>query len=158
MAERLGFQPLAADINDFASKFNSGEAELIAAPAIAYMPLELFKGVANKGLVLNMPISQLSLQVITHFHKFSGEFGQQSRSYFAGLFDTLQKPINTAEQEILYFFPAPDGEYDNYQALLTDARLSMTQEGIYDIKMISILKKVRCKYEPSLSECSDNKE
>ena len=158
MAERLGFQPLAADINDFASKFNSGEAELIAAPAIAYMPLELFKGVANKGLVLNMPISQLSLQVITHFHKFSGEFGQQSRSYFAGLFDTLQKPINAAEQEILYFFPAPDGEYDNYQALLTDARLSMTQEGIYDTKMISILKKVRCKYEPTNSECSDNKE
>lgn len=158
MAERLGFQPLAADINDFASKFNAGTSDLIAAPAIAYMPLELFKGVGNKGLVLNMPISQLSLQVVAHFHKFTPEFGQQSRSYFANLFDTLQKPIDAAEQEILYFFPAPDGEYDNYQALLTDARMSMTAEGIYAPKMISILKKVRCKHEPNNSECSNDKE
>lgn len=158
MAERLGFQPLAADINDFATKFNVGQADLIAAPAIAYMPLELFKGVGNKGLVLNMPISLLSLQVVTHFSKFSAEFGQESRAYFASLFDTLQKPIDAAEQEILYFFPAPDGEYDNYQSLLTDARLSMANEGIYDPKMISILKKVRCKYEPTNSECSSDKE
>lgn len=158
MAERLGFQPLAADINDFASKFNAGSADFIGAPAIAYMPLELFKGVGNKGIVLNMPISQLSLQVVAYFHKFTPEFGQKSREYFSSMFDKLQKPIDAAEQEILYFFPAPDGEYDNYQALLSDARISMTSEGIYHPKMISLLKKVRCKYEPTNSECSSDKE
>lgn len=158
MATRLGFAPLAADIDDFAQKFNSGEAELIAAPAIAYMPLELFKGVSNKGLVLKMPVAHLSLQVVTHLHKFSADFGQKSRSYFAGQFDNLQKPITNAEQEILYFFPAPDGEYDNYQNLLRDARISLTEEGVYDPKMISLLKKVRCKSESSLNECADNKE
>jgi len=158
MATRLGFAPLAADIDDFALKFNSGEAELIAAPAIAYMPLELFKGVGNKGLVLKMPVSYLSLQVVTHLHKFSADFGQKSRHYFAGQFDNLQKPISAAEQEILYFFPAPDGEYDNYQNLLSDARVSMTEEGIYDPKMINLLKKVRCKSQPNHSECTNNKE
>jgi hypothetical protein len=74
------------------------------------------------------------------------------------LFDSLLKPTKTAEQEILYFFPAPDGEYDNYQALLRDARVSMTKEGIYDTKMMTLLKKVRCKNEPKRIECSDGKE
>ena len=158
MAERLGFQALAADIDDFAAKFNKAEADIIAAPAIAYMPLELFNGVGNKGLVLNMPIAHLSLQTIAHFHKFSADFGQKSRTYFAGMFDTLQKPITKAEEEIVYFLPAPDGEYENYQGLLREARLSMTEEGIYDKKMIALLKKVRCKDNTKRNECSDNKE
>jgi hypothetical protein len=158
LAERLGFQALAADINDFALKFNQGTADMLPAPAIAYMPLELFKGVGNKGLVLKMPISYLSLQVVARADKFPANFGQKSRAYFASLFDSLLKPTKTAEQEILYFFPAPDGEYDNYQALLRDARVSMTKEGIYDSKMMTLLKKVRCKNEPKRIECSDGKE
>lgn len=158
MASRLGFQAMAADVNDFSLKFNQGQADILPAPAIAYMALELFKGVGNKGLVLKMPIGHLSLQVLTHPEKFPADYGQKSRQYFAGQFDSLIKPTHKAEQEILYFFPAPDGEYNNYQELLRDARISMTAEGIYDARMIGILKKVRCKSQPKRTECSDNKE
>ena len=158
MAERLGFQALAADVNDFSLKFNQGQADILPAPAIAYLPLELFKGVGNKGLVLKMPIAHLSLQVLSHPDKFPATYGQQSRSYFANQFDTLIKPTHKAEQDILYFFPAPDGEYNNYQALLRDVRISMIEEGIYDKRMMTILKKVRCKSQPARSECSDSQE
>ena len=158
LAKRLGFQALAADIDDFALKFNQGTADILPAPAIAYMPLELFKGVGNKGLVLKMPISYLSLQVVLRSDKFPANYGQKSRTYFNSMFDSLLKPTRQAEQEILYFFPAPDGEYDNYQALLRDARISMTQEGIYDTKMMSLLKKVRCKNQSNRAECTDGKE
>ncbi len=158
LAERLGFQAMAADIGDFTLKFNQGTADILPAPAIAYMPLELFKGVGNKGLVLNMPISYLSLQVLLKADKFPATFGQQSRSYFASQFDRLLKPTLAAEQEILYFFPAPDGEYDNYQNLLREARVSMTKEGIYDTKMMALLKKIRCKNDTMRTECTDGKE
>jgi hypothetical protein len=158
LAKRLGFQALAADIDDFALKFNQGTADILPAPAIAYMPLELFKGVGNKGLVLKMPISYLSLQVVLRSDKFPANYGQKSRTYFNSMFDSLLKTTRQAEQEILYFFPAPDGEYDNYQALLRDARISMTQEGIYDTKMMSLLKKVRCKNQSNRAECTDGKE
>ena len=158
LAKRLGFQALAADIDDFALKFNQGTADIFPAPAIAYMPLELFKGVGNKGLVLKMPISYLSLQVVLRSDKFPANYGQKSRTYFNSMFDSLLKPTRQAEQEILYFFPAPDGEYDNYQALLRDARISMAQEGIYDTKMMSLLKKVRCKNQSNRAECTDGKE
>ena len=158
LAKRLGFQALAADIDDFALKFNQGTADILPAPAIAYMPLELFKGVGNKGLVLKMPISYLSLQVVLRSDKFPANYGQKSRTYFNSMFDSLLKTTRQAEQEILYFFPAPDGEYDNYQALLRDARISMAQEGIYDTKMMSLLKKVRCKNQSNRAECTDGKE
>jgi hypothetical protein len=158
LAKRLGFQALADDIDDFALKFNQGTADILPAPAIAYMPLELFKGVGNKGLVLKMPISYLSLQVVLRSDKFPANYGQKSRTYFNSMFDSLLKPTRQAEQEILYFFPAPDGEYDNYQALLRDARISMAQEGIYDTKMMSLLKKVRCKNQSNRAECTDGKE
>ena len=158
LAKRLGFQALAADIDDFALKFNQGTADILPAPAIAYMPLELFKGVGNKGLKVKMPISYLSLQVVLRSDKFPANYGQKSRTYFNSMFDSLLKPTRQAEQEILYFFPAPDGEYDNYQALLRDARISMAQEGIYDTKMMSLLKKVRCKNQSNRAECTDGKE
>lgn len=158
LAKLLGFQPLASDINHFAATFNQGDSDIVVSPAIAYMPLELYKGVGNKGLVLKMPISQLSLQLLLHKDKFPAAFGQRSRSYFAQLFDTLIKPIHGAEDEILYFFPAPDGEYEHYQTLLRDARISMTAESIYDSRMMALLKKIRCKNMPSASECANSLE
>lgn len=158
MAERLGFQPRAADVDTFAALFNKGEADIVAAPALAYMPMQLFQGVGNRGLVLKMPVSHLSLQVLMRPEKFPAGFGQKSREYFAGQFDTLMKPVRAAEQEILYFLPAPDGEYENYQAYLREARLGMTEEGIYDKRMMTILKKIRCKESPTRAECADDKE
>ncbi|RZU48068.1 hypothetical protein EV700_1040 [Fluviicoccus keumensis] len=158
MADRLGFQPRAADIDSFAAMFNKGEADIVVAPALAYMPMQLFQGVGNRGLVLKMPIAYLSLQVLMHADKFPAGFGQKSRAYFAGQFDTLMKPVRAAEQEILYFLPAPDGEYDHYQAFLREARLGMTEEGIYDKRMMTILKKIRCKERPDRAECTDGKE
>lgn len=158
MADRLGFQPRAADIDTFAALFNQGEADIVVAPALAYMPMQLFRGVGNRGLVLKMPVSHLSLQVLLRADKFPAGFGQKSRAYFAGQFDSLMKPVRAAEQEILYFLPAPDGEYDHYQAFLREARLGMTEEGIYDRRMMTILKKVRCMDSPDRAECTDEKE
>ncbi|PTQ90014.1 putative solute-binding protein [Agitococcus lubricus] len=158
LAERLGFQALASDIQHFASKFNEGITDLAVSPALAYLPLELYQGVGNKGLVLNMPIAQLSLQVLLKQDKFPTGFGQQSRRYFASQFEQFLKPIIKAEEEILYFFPAPDGEYENYQQLLRNARISLTADGIYDKKMMALLKKIRCQQAPQTNECADTQE
>ncbi|MEL0027698.1 MAG: putative solute-binding protein, partial [Perlucidibaca sp.] len=39
-----------------------------------------------------------------------------------------------------------------------EARVQLTKEGFYDPKMMSLLKKVRCKIDPSAAECADNVE
>ncbi len=42
VVKSLGGQAVLSDISDIAKKFNSGEADIMAAPAYAYKPLELY--------------------------------------------------------------------------------------------------------------------
>lgn len=158
MAERIGAQAVASDVTNFAGKFNNGVVDVVAAPAVAYMPLELYKGVGAKGVVLKLPVAQLTFQIVLHKNKFPAQYGAQSRSYFYGQFDNYLKVIRDAEDEILFFFPPPDGDEDKYREMLREARISMTQQGIYHPKMMSLMKRVRCRQAAAAAECSENRE
>ena len=46
----------------------------------------------------------------------------------------------------------------SYQEALTKARIALTKEGVYDVTMMKVLKKIRCKIEPNAPECSNNDE
>jgi hypothetical protein len=39
MVERVGAVPVMSDISNFIKKFNTGEVDVVAAPAYAYKPL-----------------------------------------------------------------------------------------------------------------------
>jgi ABC-type amino acid transport substrate-binding protein len=158
MAERMGAQAVASDVSTFAGKFNNGQVDVAAAPAVAYLPLEMYKGVGSQGVVVKMPVAQLTFQVVIHPEKFPAGFGQHSREYFLSLFDPTLKTIKSAEDDILFFFPPPEGDGPKYREMLRQSRISMTKLGIYDPKMMSLLKKVRCRIEPEQPECSDNLE
>lgn len=158
MATRIGAQAVASDVTNFANKFNNAEVDMAAAPAVAYLPLELYKGVGSQGVVLKMPVAQLTFQMVIRTDKFPANFGQHSREYFFSKFDNTLKTIRSAEEDILFFFPPPDGDAPKYREMLRQARISMTQQGIYHPKMINLMKKVRCRIEPEHSECSDNHE
>ena len=55
MVESVGAQPIPSEITDFVKKFNSGQVDAIAAPAYAYKPLEIGKGVGVKGAIFTFP-------------------------------------------------------------------------------------------------------
>jgi hypothetical protein len=158
MAQRIGAQAVAADVTDFAGKFNNGQVDVVAAPAVAYMPLELYKGVGSQGVVLKLPVAQLTFQMITRRERFPAGFGQHAREYFFGAFDTVLKAVRSAEDDILFFYPPPEGDTDKYREMMREARIAMTAEGIYDPKMMALMKKIRCHAEPDKAECSDARE
>ncbi len=158
MATRIGTQPVASDVTNFSGKFNNGQVDVAVAPAMAYLPLELYKGVGSQGVVLKMPVAQLTFQMVTRPEKFPADFGQKSREYFLTKFDSTLKTIRGAEDDILFFYPPPDGDGPKYREMMRQARASITKTGIYDQKMMSLMKKVRCKAEPRQSECSDGLE
>ncbi|MDA0582577.1 DUF6091 family protein, partial [Acinetobacter baumannii] len=56
MVERVGGKPVAVDINNLSAKFNGGEVDMIAAPTLAYKPLELNKGIGTKGGIARFPL------------------------------------------------------------------------------------------------------
>ncbi|HRH90542.1 MAG TPA: DUF6091 family protein [Agitococcus sp.] len=158
MSALIGAQAVASDVTNFAGKFNNGIVDVVAAPAIAYMPLELYKGVGTKGVVLKLPVAQLTLQLVLSKSAFDVNFAQQSREYFNSHFDDYLKAVLAAEDDIYLFFPPPDGDTNKYIEMMREARIKMLQEGIYHPKMLALMKRVRCKQQAEAAECTENRE
>ncbi|NNM52847.1 MAG: hypothetical protein HKM02_11605 [Pseudomonadales bacterium] len=160
MVQKVGAQPVASDITNFAGKFNNGSVDIIAAPAAAFKPLELYKGLGTRGAIVKFPLAQLTIQIVIRADKFPAGFGQKAREYVASRFDHSLSIIQRAEASIdpKYWMDLPQADKDKYMILLRDSRISLTHDGIYDAKAMSFLKHVRCHDDPSNAECSDTLE
>lgn len=156
MVQQLGAQPVASDITNFAPKFNNGQVDIIAAPAIIYKPFELYKGLGTTGAIYRFPLVQITANLIIRHEKFPPGFGQKCRDYIATQLDRAFSIIKKTESEIdeKYWLDIPEKEKINYTKLMREARLQLTQDGTYDKRMMAVLKRVRCKYEPVAAECS----
>lgn len=158
MVQRVGAQPVSSDITTFASKFNNGQVDVIAAPAIAFKPLELHKGLGNKGAIIKFPIIQISGNVIMRADAFKDHpgFGQKSRNWIAKQLPKAFKQIQKDERAIpkKYWMEIPENDKLGYVKLMREARMDMTKEGFYDKSMMKLLKKVRCKNNPASFECA----
>jgi len=156
MIQKIGAQPVSADITNFASKFNNGIVDMIAAPAAAYKPLELYRGIGNKGAINRFPIVILSYQVVINTSKFPNGFGLESRKYWSGQFDRALKLILRAEASI------PENTWSDltpenmikYTIMLRESRGSIVDQGIYDKQGLTIMKKIRCSVNRADSECT----
>ncbi|MDP1539412.1 MAG: putative solute-binding protein [Moraxellaceae bacterium] len=160
MIQKIGAQPVSADITNFASKFNNGSVDMIAAPAAAYIPLELHKGIGSKGAVQRFPILILSYQLIINNQKFPEGFGQKSRQYWAGQFNRAMELVNKAERDVpanVWGELTPDNMV-KYTVMLRESRVEIANQGIYDKQGLQIMKRVRCSLSPKDSECSTNSE
>ncbi len=161
IVQKLGAQPVASDITNFAGKFNNGQVDIIAAPAIVYRPLELYRGLGDKGGIFRFPLLQVTAAVIIRRDKFKDIPGFDDamikmREYAAGRLDMIEKIILKGESDIpaKYWMDLSTADKDKYTAMMRDARISMTKEGYYDPKMMSLLKKIRCKSAPANVECT----
>ncbi|MGB2337442.1 MAG: putative solute-binding protein, partial [Alcanivorax sp.] len=117
--------------------------------------LELYKGMAPDGGILDYVLGQLSAQVILRKDKFPEGFGQQSRAFMFSQFDRAMKLIDNASKEIAdrWWIRIPEKDKLRYDEMMRDARIELTQKGVYSKDMMSLLLKVRCKQEPSRAEC-----
>lgn len=156
MVKIVGAQPVSSDITNFAGKFNNGQVDIIFAPIFGYSALELYKGLGTKGAIARFPVLQLTLQMIMRADKFPAGFGQKSREYVSAQVPRYFGLIRNMEREVdpkhwMYIRLADRENYDN---IMHDLRLHITKEGYYDPRMMTILKRVRCKREPDLAECA----
>ena len=155
LVQNIGAQPVSADIINFASKFNNGQVDIIAAPAIAFRPLELHRGLGASGAIVNMPFMQITGVIVIRHEKFKPGDGQKLRSVVASRLDNSFALIKRSEADIpsQYWSRVPQVEIDDYFRLMREARVAMTQDGEYDPDMMRFLKRVRCRYDPANAEC-----
>lgn len=160
MVQKVGAQPVASDVMNFAGKFNNGSVDIVGAPAAAFKPLELFKGLGSKGAIAQFPLVQITLQLYIRQDKFPEGFGQKSREYMFGQFEHALTLVNKAEKEIdkRYWMQIPEGDKEKYTIMIRESRIALTNDGIYDKKMMKVLKQVRCQITPADAECAQNLE
>ena len=145
MVQRVGAQAVPSDISNFVAKFNNGQVDMVGAPAYAYKPLEIQKGLGSTGAMFNFPVLQITADLVIRPDKFPAGFGQKSRDFFVKNLPKSFSMINRLEASI----PA------KYKMNLTaEGRMDLTKQGIYDPSMMSVLKKARCSVEKSNFECS----
>ncbi|RKG36480.1 putative solute-binding protein [Acinetobacter rongchengensis] len=156
LVQRVGAQAVPSDVTNFVAKFNNGQVDMVGAPAYAYKPLEIYKGLGTNGAMFNFPVLQVTADLVIRPEKFSAGFGQKSRDYFIKNLPKSFAMINRLEAGIPAKFKMNLTADDKlkYQKLMRDGRLELTKMGIYDASMMSVLKKARCSVDKANFECS----
>ncbi|HMY27436.1 MAG TPA: DUF6091 family protein [Agitococcus sp.] len=165
IVQKLGAQPVASDITNFAGKFNNGQVDIIGAPAVAFRPLELYRGLGENGAIFRFPLVQVTASILINREKYKDipDFDQRiikMRQFAATKMDMVEKLVAKSEADIpaKYWLDLTPADKEKYTTLMREARINMTKEGFYDPKMMVLLKKIRCKFEPTLAECSTKDE
>jgi len=162
MISAIGAQPVPSDITTFAGKFNNGQVDIIAAPAMAFYPLELYRGIGKEGGIIRFPLLQATGTILMRRDLVLPKIPDldermlQLRDYGLRFIDTFVERLKKADADLpeeLWINLSAD-EKARYSRMLREARIKMTADGVYDTSMMHLLRKVRCKHEPANEECS----
>jgi len=145
-----------SDVSNFVAKFNNGQVDMVGAPAYAYKPLEIYKGLGNNGAMFNFPVLHVTSDFVIRPEKFPAGFGQKSRDWFIKNLPKSMGMISRLEAGIpsKYKMNLSAEDKTKYQKMLRDGRMDMTKRGIYDASMMSVLKRARCSVDKANFECS----
>ncbi|MFW1754610.1 putative solute-binding protein [Acinetobacter wanghuae] len=156
MADRIGAVPVMSDVSNFIKKFNQGEVDVIAAPAYAFKPLEISKGLGTKGGMINFAVVNVTADLIIRQDKFAEGFATASRAWFVKQLPKSFAMVKRMEADIpkKYMMNLSREEKLSYQKIIREGRIELTKQGIYDPMMMTVLKKARCTVERTNFECS----
>ncbi|MAA64807.1 MAG: hypothetical protein CL581_08535 [Alteromonadaceae bacterium] len=158
MVRHVGASVVGANSANFAGKFNNGSVDLAYAPAVAYTPLELYKGVQPNGGVFKYAVAYMNFQVILHRDRFPEDAGQMVRDESVKRIEEAYQIIEQAEAEIpadVWMHP-PSDDVADYNQMLRDVRLSLLEEGVYDERAIRLMKAIRCRVDGARAECASS--
>jgi hypothetical protein len=161
MARRVGMSPKLSDITNFAGRFNNNVVDIAFAPLAAYKALELYKGMEPDGGIIDYVLGQLSMQFIGQRNRFSPEFAAWARSWFADQgYSRAMQIINNSREAVpeKWWIRIPEDDEERYNAMMREARIAMTRDGLFNKDMMTLLRKIRCRVDAGRAECSDQKE
>lgn len=153
----FGASPVPTSIVSAGSKFNNRVIDVLPSPLAGYHMMELYKGIGDKGGIINYPFMQITLQLIGHKDKFPAELAQLIREDFFSRFQEIEEMVaqQTGEVPDNVWIEIPDEDKADYQRVMQDARITLRDKNYYDGGMLALQRKVRCKFEPARSECTN---
>ena len=156
LATRIGMTPVSSSIANALQKFNNKAVDITGAPGLAYEPMEMYKGLEPGGGIINWPSLQITMQLIVRWEKVPEGFAQNSRELMASKYKDQIRKIVDSELTIpeKYWIEINDKTKDNWNELFRESRIALRDKGVYDGKALTLFRKVRCKIDPALAECT----
>ncbi|MED5387490.1 MAG: putative solute-binding protein, partial [Pseudomonadota bacterium] len=156
MVAAIGATPVSTDIVSAPNKFNNGQIDILPAPLVAYEILELYKGMSPDGGIVDYPLTQLSMQLIGRLDKFPNEVAQLIREASYEAYPQVMKRIEQETKRVpaRWMIEIPDKDKHEYEVMMQDARDVLREQNYYSPDMLALQRKVRCKFDPTRSECS----
>jgi len=156
LAERIGMTPVSSSIMNALQKFNNHAVDITGAPGLAYEPMEMYKGLEPNGGVINWPTLQITMQLIVRWDKVPEDFGQKSRELMANKYLAQIKKIEESEETIpeKYWIDISDETKNTWNETFRESRIALRDRKVYNAKALTLFRKVRCKVDSSLAECS----
>jgi len=155
-AEIVGASQVHTSLATWGGQFNNGNVDVMFAPALAYNTFELYKGLGETGGIINFNILYAVMQMVVNHERVPEGFGAKMRGHALSRFDELENTVKQARSEIpqKYWVNLDKTQGEEYENLSRRIRLALRDKGDYDAKAVSILWKIRCKFNPSATECS----
>jgi len=156
MVMDMGMTPVSSTVTNIFQKFNNGVIDITGGPAIVYEIMELEKGLDPGGAIIESPLLQSNVQLVGRISKLPEGFAQKSREFVARNFDDSIHYIKEAEKAIprRWWLPVPECQEKEMDELTRKIRLAFRDNGIYEAKALTLLRKVRCKQSPERAECT----
>jgi hypothetical protein len=157
MVSQIGANPVPTSLVNAGTKFNNRIVDVLPAPLAAYSIMELYKGIGTEGGIVNYPFSQITLQLVGRAEKFPNELAQLIREDFFGRFDTIERLVKAQVGDIpeQAWIDIPADDKAEYQVMMQEARIQLREREYYDPAMLTLQRKIRCKYEPAHFECTN---
>ena len=154
--ETVGASPVHTSLATWAGQFNNGNLDVMFGPALAYNTFELYKGLGENGGIVRFNVLYAVMEMVINVEQTPEGFGQHMRSHALTRFDELEQTVKQAESEIppKYWVELDQETEQEYEAMVKKVRLSLRDEKAYDPKAITLLWKIRCKFDPSSTECA----
>ncbi|MCK5190093.1 MAG: hypothetical protein KAR12_08560 [Methylococcales bacterium] len=156
MVTFVGASPVGTSIANMYSKFNNGSVDVTYGPAIVYEAMELYKGLKPNGGVIRFSLAQLTMQILIRKAEFPEGFGQNSREFALGQFDLGVELIKRYESKIpeSMWVSIPEADIAGYLEVFRQSRIRLKEKGIYNGKMLKLMRMLRCKKNPHQPECT----
>ncbi|MED5238868.1 MAG: putative solute-binding protein [Pseudomonadota bacterium] len=156
MVASIGATPVSTDIVSAPNKFNNGQIDILPAPLIAYEILELYKGMKPDGGIVDYPLTQLTMQLIGRLDKFPNEVAQLIREASFEAYPQVIARLNQETDRVpaKWMISIPEKDKQEYEVMMQEARTALKNRDYYSADMLTLQRKIRCKFNPARAECS----
>ena len=156
MVRHVGASVVGSSTSNFSGRFNNGSVDAAYAPAVAYEPLELYRGLGDNGAILDYSLAQMTFQILVRRDRFPDEYITGVRNYAFSRVEEAYNIIREAESGIEErYWMKPTGEQKvRYDRMLRKVRETLRDEEEFDPTALKLMRGIRCRVNPSRAECS----